>query len=168
MDLPIACSLNESELRERRRTILASMRSDIIDTVSLPNGYRYAFTAGAGVLGRLADLVHLEHECCRFRRKQKRKVTATSVSIFASPRARRRVDKRAESFRQFRRSARATPRLIQSHTLKPRAQLRVPSFLAGPEHDGHVPEKSSSPELCQLARGNAGLMFGCSWRHAEL
>jgi hypothetical protein len=42
------------------------MRSDIIDTVSLPNGYRYAFTAGAGVLGRLADLVHLEHECCRF------------------------------------------------------------------------------------------------------
>jgi hypothetical protein len=66
MDLPITCSLNESELRERRRTILASMRSDIIDTVSLPNGYRYAFTAGAGVLGRLADLVHLEHECCRF------------------------------------------------------------------------------------------------------
>ena len=40
------------------------MRSDIIDTVSLP--YRYAFTAGAGVLGRLADLGHLEHECCRF------------------------------------------------------------------------------------------------------
>jgi len=42
------------------------MQSDVIDTVSLPNGYRYALTAGAGALGKLADLVHLEHECCRF------------------------------------------------------------------------------------------------------
>jgi len=75
---------------------------------------------------------------------EKRKLKATSVSIFASLRARMRVDKRVESFRQFRRSVRATPRLTQSHTPKPRAQLRVASFLAGPEHDGHVPEKSSS------------------------
>jgi hypothetical protein len=42
------------------------MRSDVIDTVSLPHGYRYAFTPGTAVLGRLADLVHLEHQCCRF------------------------------------------------------------------------------------------------------
>ena len=31
-----------------------------------------------------------------------------------------------------------------------------------------MPEKSSSPELCQLERGIAGLTFGCSWLHAEL
>lgn len=66
MDLPIVCSLNESELQERRRTILASTRSNVIDTISLPNGYRYVFTASAGFLSKLADLVHLEHECCRF------------------------------------------------------------------------------------------------------
>ena len=42
------------------------MQSEVIDTVLLPNGYRYAFTAKAGVLANLADLVGLEHECCRF------------------------------------------------------------------------------------------------------
>ena len=66
MDLPIACSLNESELRERRRTILVFTQKDVVDTVSISNGYRYEFTANAGVLAKLADLVNLEHECCRF------------------------------------------------------------------------------------------------------
>lgn len=66
MDLPNVCSLNESELRERRRTVLASVRSGVIDTMPLPEGYRYTFTASADAIAKLADLVHLEHECCRF------------------------------------------------------------------------------------------------------
>jgi len=66
MDLPIVCSLNESELSERRRTILADMRTDVIDTVSLSNRYRYEFLARADILTKLADLVNLEHQCCRF------------------------------------------------------------------------------------------------------
>ena len=66
MDLPIACSLSESELRERRKTILVSMQHDVIDTESLPNGYRYEFRAQADVLSKLAELVWLEHDCCRF------------------------------------------------------------------------------------------------------
>jgi hypothetical protein len=66
MDLPIACSLNESELRERRRTILVAVRTEVIETVSLPNGYCYHFASTAGILAKLADLVNLEHECCGF------------------------------------------------------------------------------------------------------
>jgi hypothetical protein len=66
MDLPIACSLNESELRERRRTILAAVRTEAIETASLPNGYCYHFAGTAGILAKLADLVNLEHQCCAF------------------------------------------------------------------------------------------------------
>jgi hypothetical protein len=66
MDLPVACSLNESELRERRRTILAAVRTEAIQTVSLPNGYCYHFARTAGILAKLADVVNLEHQCCAF------------------------------------------------------------------------------------------------------
>lgn len=66
MDLPIACSLTESELRERRRTILMSMQADVVATIALPNGYRYEFEAKPDILSKLAELVSLEHACCRF------------------------------------------------------------------------------------------------------
>ena len=56
MDLPILCSLTKANF-ESVEGILAFIRSDVIDTVSLPNDYRYVFTARAGVLGRLAELV---------------------------------------------------------------------------------------------------------------
>ena len=66
MDLPIECSLTESELRERRTTILASMQNHVIDTTSLPDGYRYELKTDADTLPKLAELVSIEHECCRF------------------------------------------------------------------------------------------------------
>ena len=66
MDLPITCSLSEGELRERRRTILMSVQADIGDTIAIANGYRYEFEAKSDILARLAQLVSLEHECCRF------------------------------------------------------------------------------------------------------
>jgi len=56
MDLPILCSLTKANF-ESVEGILAFIRSDVIDTVSLPNDYRYVFTARAGVLGRLAEIV---------------------------------------------------------------------------------------------------------------
>jgi hypothetical protein len=51
MDLPILCSLTKANF-ESVEGILAFIRSDVIDTVSLPNDYRYVFTARA-----LAELV---------------------------------------------------------------------------------------------------------------
>lgn len=66
MDLPIVCTLTEAELRERRRTILDSFRDDVAETVSLPNGYIFKFAPHSEILARLARLVALEQECCRF------------------------------------------------------------------------------------------------------
>jgi hypothetical protein len=40
---PIACTLTEAELRERRRTILDSVRAAALDVTPLPLGYAYRF-----------------------------------------------------------------------------------------------------------------------------
>jgi len=53
-------------MRERRNTILASVRSVAIDVTSLPQGYAYRFEPTTEVLAQLASLVDLERQCCPF------------------------------------------------------------------------------------------------------
>src|SRR5688500_4543060 len=66
MDLPILCTLTESELRERRQTVLDTVREAAIDVVPVPEGYAYRFSARSEVLSHLSRLVDLERQCCRF------------------------------------------------------------------------------------------------------
>src|SRR5688572_21069122 len=66
MDLPIVCTLSEAELQERRRTILAEVRDAVLKTTSIHEGYVYEFARTPEILERLARLVALESQCCRF------------------------------------------------------------------------------------------------------
>jgi hypothetical protein len=53
-------------LQQRRRTLLELLLMENIQATELPNGYRYVFTARPHTLVNLAQLVALEHQCCRF------------------------------------------------------------------------------------------------------
>lgn len=66
MDLPIVCTLTETELAERKKAIYDSIAADILATRSLPEGYAFEFVPNADIVVRLARLVDLEHQCCRF------------------------------------------------------------------------------------------------------
>jgi len=66
MDLPIVCALTETELRERRRTVLDSVRASAIDIAPILNGYSYRFAPTSEVLAQLSSLVDLERQCCGF------------------------------------------------------------------------------------------------------
>jgi hypothetical protein len=66
VDLPIACTLTEEELRERRRELLDHFRTYTHRSESLPNGYAYTFETCTGLLADLARFVELERQCCRF------------------------------------------------------------------------------------------------------
>jgi hypothetical protein len=66
MDLPIVCTLSETELRERRRTVLESIRETAINATPTPNGYSYSFKPTPEILARLTSLVDLERQCCQF------------------------------------------------------------------------------------------------------
>jgi hypothetical protein len=66
VNLPIACTLTEAELRERRRSILGSMRDAAMQVAPMPDGYSYEFRATSEVLAQLSHLVDLERQCCPF------------------------------------------------------------------------------------------------------
>ena len=66
MEIPIACTLSDSELRERRETILDFFRQSLLKVRPLPLGLAFSFPASSEVLTRLAQLVDLERQCCPF------------------------------------------------------------------------------------------------------
>ena len=66
MDFPFVCTLTEDQLRERRTTIFAAIRQSAVTVDTLPDGYAYTFKTDSDTLRRLAELVDLERQCCRF------------------------------------------------------------------------------------------------------
>jgi hypothetical protein len=62
----MTCTLTETELRERRSAFLDGIRSSVIDVAPLPDGFIYTFPDAPDTLTRLAHLVNLERQCCRF------------------------------------------------------------------------------------------------------
>lgn len=66
MDLPVACTLTDAEMRERRSTILDSVRRAVLDSTLLPDGYAYRFEPTSETLSQLTRLVDLERRCCAF------------------------------------------------------------------------------------------------------
>jgi hypothetical protein len=67
-DLPIACTLTEAQMRERRETVLKNIRSQIMEVRELPDGYAFRFEAGDEQLDALARMINLERKCCAFLR----------------------------------------------------------------------------------------------------
>ena len=65
-DLPIACSLSAPEFRLRRDGLLAGLRRDCLDQRSIANGLAMRFAPTPGQLTRLAEVMELERQCCRF------------------------------------------------------------------------------------------------------
>jgi len=66
MNLPIVCTLNESELRERRKALMDTFRSMAITASELPDGYVFNFPVSSEALHRITDVVDLERQCCAF------------------------------------------------------------------------------------------------------
>jgi len=64
MKLPIACTLTSAALQERRRTVLQKVRSAVVETVELENGYAYSIPGEW--FEEVAKLIDLERQCCPF------------------------------------------------------------------------------------------------------
>jgi hypothetical protein len=67
-DLPIACALTSAELQERRQTILQKIRSAVIESRELQDGYAYCFASENQQLAEIASMIELERQCCPFLR----------------------------------------------------------------------------------------------------
>jgi hypothetical protein len=68
MTLPIACSLTDAALQERRREVLEKVRDAVVETRELEDGYSYQLPPSEEWLAKLTHLVNLERQCCPFLR----------------------------------------------------------------------------------------------------
>jgi hypothetical protein len=68
MSLPIACTLTNAELQERRREVLQKARRAVTEVKELENGCAYRFPTDEKWLTELTSLVNLERQCCPFLR----------------------------------------------------------------------------------------------------
>lgn len=67
-NLPIACTLSDTELQQRRREVLQRVREAVSAVQELEDGFVYKFTAAPGRIDELSNLITLEHACCPFLR----------------------------------------------------------------------------------------------------
>lgn len=66
ISLPVACSLLDSELQERRRTVLHKVRSAVSEVKEIEHGFIYRLPSDGAWIRELANLVELERQCCPF------------------------------------------------------------------------------------------------------
>jgi len=65
-DMPVACCLSSTELREREATLLAQFRSAVIETEELRDGYAFRVPGDGKWIELIAELIVAERECCPF------------------------------------------------------------------------------------------------------
>lgn len=65
-EIPVACALDDKELRQRRRDYLDKVASSLLDFKELESGFSYRFPLRAAILQNLAEIIDLERKCCPF------------------------------------------------------------------------------------------------------
>jgi hypothetical protein len=66
MTCRIACGLTSAELREREATLLAQLKSAVIETEELPDGYAFRVPGDGEWIAIIARMIAAERECCPF------------------------------------------------------------------------------------------------------
>ena len=67
-EIPIACTLTERQLAERRRGLLTELRRHREEVRWLPDGAAFRYSSAAEVVDLLTEFVRLESRCCPFLR----------------------------------------------------------------------------------------------------
>lgn len=62
----LVCGISSEELQERQKTVINSLRKQIIETKELDNGYAFKFAGTDEVVDELTEFIKTERECCGF------------------------------------------------------------------------------------------------------
>ena len=62
----LSCKLMPEELRIRKETVLAELKTKVLERKELPNGYAFKFTGDDQMVDQLVEFIKTERECCAF------------------------------------------------------------------------------------------------------
>ncbi|MDP1817782.1 MAG: hypothetical protein Q8K92_25215 [Leadbetterella sp.] len=62
----MACKLTSAEFRERKETVIANLKKEIVEKKELKNGIKYTFKDSDETINMLTDFIKTERQCCDF------------------------------------------------------------------------------------------------------
>jgi len=62
----LSCKLSSPEMLQRKETVLASLKNQIIERKELKDGYAFKFKGTDAVLDELTEFIKTERTCCDF------------------------------------------------------------------------------------------------------
>jgi hypothetical protein len=62
----LTCKLTSKELQQRKETIIASIKRQILEKKELESGYSYKFAGSDSVVDSLSEFIKTERLCCDF------------------------------------------------------------------------------------------------------
>src|SRR5688500_19355448 len=62
----LTCKLMPEDLRQRKETVLQSLKNKLLARHELPNGYAFKFPGNDEVVDELIEFIKTERECCDF------------------------------------------------------------------------------------------------------
>lgn len=65
-DGTLVCKLSSPEMQERKSTILASLKKQVLEKRELENGYAFKFTGSDKMVDELMEFIKTERTCCGF------------------------------------------------------------------------------------------------------
>ena len=60
------CKLTTRELQERKRTVLRSLKAQIVEKKELEDGYAFKYPGTDKILDELIEFIKIERACCNF------------------------------------------------------------------------------------------------------
>jgi hypothetical protein len=64
--LTISCKLTTPELQQRKATVIAALKSLVVNKKELEDGFLYRFNATDEMIDKLAEFIKTERMCCDF------------------------------------------------------------------------------------------------------
>lgn len=65
-DATVSCRLTSPELRQRKATVIASLKRQVLSRHELPTGFAYEFRGSDQLVDELCEFVKTERQCCDF------------------------------------------------------------------------------------------------------
>jgi hypothetical protein len=65
-NITLSCKLTTPELQERKRTVIAELKSLLLEKDEIETGFRYRFEGSDKMIDTLASFVKTERLCCDF------------------------------------------------------------------------------------------------------
>ena len=65
-DIKMSCKLTTTELQQRKKTVIAELKGQLLEKVETSTGYRYKFEGSDKLIDLLTSFIKTERMCCGF------------------------------------------------------------------------------------------------------